>query len=80
MERGRGRERRELGIFGRLVYRALTKRLGRVSKTKKLAAHDTPTLLAATWMDAICASAKTIPIGIKELAQLKVAALVGCPF
>jgi AhpD family alkylhydroperoxidase len=31
-------------------------------------------------MDAVGAKARTIPPALKELAQLKVAALVGCPF
>jgi hypothetical protein len=58
----------------------LQKRLGRVSKSKTLAAHHTPTLLATTWMDTVCASARTISPLLKELVQLKVATLVGCPF
>jgi hypothetical protein len=63
-----------------LVYRALRKRIGLVSKTKQLTAYHTPTLLAWTWMDGVCASSRTVPMLLKELAQLKVAALVGCPF
>jgi hypothetical protein len=31
-------------------------------------------------LDAQVANAKTIPLTIKELVQLKVAAMVGCPF
>ena len=62
------------------VYRALKKRIGLVPKAKTLAAHHTPTLLASTWMDSVCASARTVPPLLKELAQLKVAALIGCPF
>jgi alkylhydroperoxidase family enzyme len=37
-------------------------------------------LVASTWMDAVGAKARTIPPALKELAQLKVAAMVGCPF
>jgi hypothetical protein len=58
----------------------LQKRIGRVPASKTLAAHHTPTLLATTWMDAVCASARTISPLLKELVQLKVAMLVGCPF
>jgi len=43
-------------------------------------AHHTPTLLATTWMDTIGAAARTVPPSLKELAQLKVAMLIGCPF
>jgi hypothetical protein len=45
-----------------------------------LAAYDTGGLLATTWMDLVCASAKSIPASLKELAQVKVAMLAGCPF
>jgi hypothetical protein len=80
MERIIGVKASEAGWITRLLYRALEKRIGRVPKSKTLAAHYTPTLLASTWMDAMCSSGRTVPIVLKELAQLKVATLVGCPF
>ena len=80
MERAIGVSASQAGWITKLLYRALKKRIGRVSKSKTLAAHHTPTLLASTWMDAVCASARTVPIALKELVQLKVATLVGCPF
>jgi hypothetical protein len=80
MERAIGVSTSQAGWITKLVYRALKKRLGRLSKSKTLVAHHTPTLLATTWMDAVCASGRTVPFAIKELVQLKVATLVGCPF
>ena len=80
MDRIRGVGVPEANWITRQIYRALKKRIGRVPKSKTLAAHHTPTLLASTWMDAVCAPARTVPPVLKELAQLKVAALVGCPF
>ena len=80
MERAIGVSPSQAGWITRLLYRALKKRIGRVSKAKTLAAHHTPTLLASTWMDAVCASARTVSPVLKELVQLKVAMLVGCPF
>jgi hypothetical protein len=80
MDRARGVNAAEAGWVTRLIYRALKKRLGRVPKGKTIAAHHTPTLAATTWMDAVCASARTIPALLKELVQLKVAMMVGCPF
>ena len=80
MDRMKGVTMAEAGMITKLVYRALKKRIGLVPKSKTLAAYHTPGLLASTWMDVVCASAKSIPVTLKELAQLKVAMLAGCPF
>lgn len=80
MERGTGLQDNEAGWIARLVFRALRKRMGRVPRAKRLLARHTPTLLAATGLDSICASAKTIAPDLKELVQIKVAVLVGCPY
>jgi hypothetical protein len=80
MERVKGVRPAEAGWLTKLVYRALRQRMGLIPKSKTLAAHHSPTLLASSWMDAVCAPARTIPIVLKELAQLKVAMIAGCPF
>ena len=80
MDRIRGVGEKEANWITKQVYRAMRKRIGRIPKGKTLMAHHTPTLLAGTWMDAVCASARTVPPILKELAQLKVAVMVGCPF
>ena len=80
MDRAIGVEAAKAGWITKLLYNALRKRLGLVPKSKMLAAHHTPTLLATTWMDAVCMGARTVPLSLKELAQLKVAMMVGCPF
>jgi len=80
MERAIGVGESQAGWITTLLYRTLRKRIGRVPKSKTLAAHHTPTLLAATWMDSVCSSARTVSPKLKELVQLKVATLVGCPF
>ena len=54
--------------------------MGLVPKSKLLAAWHTPTLLASTWLDFTVAPARTVPANLKQLAQLKVATLVGCVF
>ncbi len=80
MERAKGVQDAQAKGITKLLYGVIRKRLGVVPKAKTLAAHNTPALLATTWMDVICASAKTVPLTLKELAQLKVAVMVGCPF
>jgi len=80
MDRMKGVTMADAGWITKLAYRAAKRRIGLVPKSKALAAYNTPGLLASTWMDAICGSAKSIPITLKELAQLKVATLAGCLF
>lgn len=80
MERANGVGDSGAGWIAKLVFRALKKRIGLVPKSKRLGAYDTGVLVASTWMDAICGSAKSVPAALKELAQLKVAMLAGCPF
>src|SRR5436190_13446532 len=80
MDRVIGVTAEKAGWIARLIYSVLRKRIGLVPKSKTLIAHHTPTLLASSWMDAINASANTVPPILKELAQLKVAMLAGCPF
>lgn len=80
MDRAIGVSESKAGWITKGLYRALQKRIGKVPVSKTLAAHHTPTLLATTWMDGVCASARTVSPVLKELVQLKVATLVGCPF
>ena len=81
MERVKGVQDRKTGWITRLVFRAMRKSsLGGVPPAKRLLAHHTPTLLAAVGLDTICASAKTVSPALKELVQIKVAVMVGCPY
>ena len=80
MERIQGVSEARAGWIAKRIYAELKKRMGMVPKSKTLAAYHTPTLLASTWMDAVVASARTGPPVLKELAQLKVAMMAGCPF
>ena len=80
MDRVRGVGESDANWITKRIYRALKKRIGRVPRSKTVAAHHTPTLLASTWMDAVCGGSRTVKPALKELAQLKVAVLAGCPF
>jgi hypothetical protein len=79
-DRVQGISESQAGWLTKLLYRAFRKRMGVLPKSKTLAAYHTPTLLASSWMDAVNAGARTVPPALKELAQLKAAAMVGCPF
>ena len=80
MERVKGVKPAEAGWIAKAIYGALKKRIGLVPKSVTLQAHHTPTLMAASWMNAITASARTVPAKLLELAQLKTAMMAGCPF
>jgi alkylhydroperoxidase family enzyme len=80
MERVTGISESRANWITKVLYRRIGKRMGLVPKSKTLAAHHTPTLLASSWMDSVCASAREVAPPVKELVQLKVAAMVGCPF
>jgi hypothetical protein len=68
MERANGLPDAQTGWIAKLLYRALKKRLGLAPKAKELAAYRSSTLLASIWMDAACASARTVPAAFQELA------------
>lgn len=80
IDRVQGVSESQANWLTRFLYRAFRKRMRVVPKSKTLAAYHTPTLLASSWMDAVNAGARTVPPIVKELAQLKAAAMIGCPF
>ena len=80
MERIKGVSPSEAGWITRLIYGQIKKHLRLVPKSKLLAAHHTPGLIATTWMDTIGAAARTVPVTLKVLSSLKVAMMAGCPF
>ena len=80
IDRVQGVSESQANRLTRFLYRAFRKRMRVVPKSKTLAAYHAPTLLASSWMDAVNAGARTVPPIVKELAQLKAAAMIGCPF
>ena len=68
------------GLFTRLVY-ALTKRkLGRVVMPVQAIAHHPAILWGYGQMEQSLLSSHKLDEALKELATLRVATLVGCPF
>jgi len=68
------------GLFTRIIY-ALTKRkVGRVVMPVKIAAHHVKRPRGYGQMEQSLFSSKLVDAGLKNLAQLRVATLVGCPF
>jgi hypothetical protein len=84
MARMDGAEPSQLGLFhvlfARIVY-ALTKRkLGRVVMPVRLTAHHPQILWGYGQMEQSLLSSHQLDDALKELASLRVATLVGCPF
>lgn len=68
------------GLFTRIVY-ALTKRkLGRVVNPVQVTAHHPAILWGYGQMEQSLLSSHRVDAVLKELASLRVATLVGCPF
>jgi hypothetical protein len=68
------------GFFTRVVY-ALTKRkVGRVVMPIQVTAHHSKVLWGYGQMEQSLMSSHSVDAELKELGQLRVATLVGCPF
>jgi hypothetical protein len=68
------------GLFTRMVY-ALTKRkVGRVVMPVRIVAHPAKILWGYGQMEQSLLGSRLVDAGLKDLAQLRVATLVGCPF
>ncbi|HET8924986.1 MAG TPA: hypothetical protein VFN26_18545 [Candidatus Acidoferrum sp.] len=68
------------GMFTRVVY-ALTKRkVGRVVMPVRIAAHHSKLLWGYGQMEQSILGSRLVEEPLKNLAELRVATLVGCPF
>jgi hypothetical protein len=70
---------KEAGLRTRIIYWLIKRRRFRVHLGTRLRAHDPKLLELACRMDAHTASPGTVPLVLKELAQIKIAVMVGCP-
>lgn len=80
MNRAVGVQNHEAGVRSRIILWLTKRRLGRVPVSARIQARDPKLLEAAARMSMHIARPGAVPLKLKELAQLKVAALVGCPF
>ena len=68
------------GLFTRIVYAMTRRRVGRVVMPVQLVAHHPKLLWGYGQMEQVFASSHLVSAGLKDLAQLRVATLVECPF
>lgn len=64
----------------RLLFWLIKRRIGVVTPGTRIRAYWPQWLKRSGLLDTLLAGRGTIPASLKELAQLRVAALVGCPF
>ena len=68
------------GIFTRIVYAMTRRKVGRVVMPVQLVAHRPKLLWGYGQMEQSFAASHLVGAELKDLAQLRVATLVGCPF
>ncbi len=68
------------GLFTRIVYSLVKRKLGRVVTPVQIVAHHQKILWGYAQMEQSFVSSRLVDAALKELAQLRVATLVGCPF
>ncbi len=78
--RAAGVQDKEAGLRTKLIFWLVKRRLGRIPLGVRIRARDPKLLELSGKMDLHVASPGTVSDKLKELAQLKVAAMVGCPF
>jgi hypothetical protein len=62
------------------IFKQIQRRDGRLSLSARIRALDLELLNLSNKMNEHTARPGAVPANLKELAQLKVAAMVGCPF
>jgi hypothetical protein len=84
MARLQGADPGKQGLLGGLLTRfayALTKRkVGRVVTPVQIVAHHSKILWGQAQMELSLSASRMVDAGLKNLAQLRVATLIGCPF
>jgi hypothetical protein len=86
MARMNGVEPREANWFTRILYRLVRRKMGKLTGREslvepiKITAHHPRLLWAMGQMEMGQEAARSVSNPLKDLASLKVATLVGCPF
>ena len=80
MARIEGVEPQKTGWFVRFIYWMTRRKLGRLILPVKIAAHHPRLLRAVGEMEQGQMAARSVDAGLKALAEVKVAMMIGCPF
>jgi hypothetical protein len=77
--RTKGVQDHEAGLFAKLIFWRAKRRCGHVPLSTRIRANDSKLLALAELMSRYTSARGAVPPKLKELVQLKVAAMVGCP-
>ena len=80
LARTKGVEDHKAGLFTKLIFWRTKRLYGHVLISTRIRAHDPKLLALADLMGKYTASPGVLSPKLKELVQVKVAAMVGCPF
>ncbi|HWZ33722.1 MAG TPA: hypothetical protein VNX18_20420 [Bryobacteraceae bacterium] len=80
MARIPGVEPHQANLFTRFVYWMTKRKIGRVILPVKIAAHQPRLLWGSGQMETAQFGMHSVPGTLKELASIKAAMLIGCPF
>ena len=80
MARIAGVTRERAGFFTRLVYRMAERMVGKVPEPMTISAHHPQIFQATGAYEFFLGRARRVPQGLKTLASIKAATLIGCPF
>jgi len=78
--RAEGVQDHEAGPRTMLIFRRVQRRYGHIPVPTRLRAHDPKLLELCEEMSRYTLAPGSVPANLKELAQLKVATMVGCEF
>ena len=68
------------GLLTRIAYAMTKRKVGRVVKPVQIMAHHTRLLWGDAQMELSMGASRLVDAALKDLAQLRAATLVGCPF
>lgn len=77
--RTKGVQDHEAGFLTKLIFWRTKRRYGHVLLSTRIRANDPKLLALAELMSRYTSAPGAVPPKLKELVQLKVAAMVGCP-
>lgn len=80
MTRVVGIPREKAGLFARISYWFCKQKIGKLLEPLKVMAHNNWILAAVSGFELANEKAKSVDIKLKELAQIRAAMLIGCPF